>query len=88
MGTHNKKLEVFQPRFRNHKEQPNTDGDCNNWKGRLIEGINSRLNDTEAQISEMEDNVVEIIDNEQKKKKKDEKKWGQFKRPLGQHQAH
>ena len=36
----------------------------------------------------MEDNVIEIIDNEQKKKKKDEKKWGQFKRPLGQHQAH
>ena len=34
-----------------------------------LEGIKSRLNDTDEQISELEDRVVEITDAEQKKKK-------------------
>ena len=29
--------------------------------------------------------VVEITDAEEKKRNKNEKKWGQFKRPLGPH---
>ena len=54
-----------------------------------LEWISSRLNDTEEQISKLEDRVVKINATEQRKeKKKYEKKWGQFKRPLGQHQVH
>ena len=33
-----------------------------------LEGINSRLNDTEEWISELEDKVVEITEDEQKKR--------------------
>ena len=36
-----------------------------------LEGINSSLNDTEEQINELEDRVVEIIEAEQKRKKKE-----------------
>ena len=39
-----------------------------------LEGINSRLDDTEEQINMLEDRKVEIIKPEQKKKKKNEKK--------------
>lgn len=39
-----------------------------------LEGINSKWNDTEEWISELEDRVVEITDVEQKKKKKKEMK--------------
>lgn len=35
-----------------------------------LEGINSRFNDIEEWISEMEDKVVEIIQAEQKKRKR------------------
>ena len=35
-----------------------------------LEGMISRLNDTEEQTSEMEAKVVEIIDSEQEKKEK------------------
>ena len=34
-----------------------------------LEGINSSLGDTEEQISQLEDRVMEIIEAEQKKKK-------------------
>ena len=47
-----------------------------------LEGINSKWNDTEEWISELEDRGVEITDTEQKKKWK---KWGQLKRSLGKH---
>lgn len=47
-----------------------------------VEGISSKLNDTEDLISELENRVVEIIAAEQKKKK-----WEPFKRPLGQYHA-
>ena len=40
----------------------------------ILEGINSRLNDTEEQISELEDRAGEITAAEQKKRKKNEKK--------------
>ena len=41
-----------------------------NMKSKL-EGINSRLNDTEEQINQLEDRVVEITEAEQKKKIKE-----------------
>ena len=41
-----------------------------NMKSKL-EGIISRLNDTEEQINQLEDRVVEITEAEQKKKKKE-----------------
>ena len=34
-----------------------------------LEGINSRLNDTREQISELEDRIVDITEAEQKKEK-------------------
>ena len=37
----------------------------------IIEGINIRLEDTEEQISKLEDRVVEITEFEQKKEKKE-----------------
>ena len=46
----------------------------NNWKENRKEGINSGLNDTEEQISELDDRVVEITDAEQKNKEKNEMK--------------
>ena len=48
----------------------------------MLEGINSKWNDTEEWISGLEDRVVEITDVEQKK---EWKKWGQFKRSRGKH---
>ena len=50
-----------------------------------LEGINSRLDDTEQWISELEGRVVEITEAE---KKKEFKNWGQVKRCLKQHQAY
>ena len=38
-----------------------------------LEGINSRLNDREKQISELEDRTVEITEAQKKKKKKNKK---------------
>ena len=35
-----------------------------------LEGINSRLHDTEEQISKLEDRVVEITEADQKKEKR------------------
>ena len=52
------------------------------------EGIYSRINDAEEQRSELEDRMVEISAMEQNKQKNENKKWGQFKRPLGQKQMH
>ena len=43
-------------------------------KKNTLEGINSRLDDTEDQISNLEDKVVEITQTEQKKNKKERKK--------------
>ena len=34
------------------------------------------------------DRIIEITAPEKEKEKKNEKKWGWFKRPLGQHQTH
>lgn len=52
-----------------------------------LEGINSRFNDIEEWISEMEDKVVEIIQAEQKKRKRSFK-WRYFMSSLKQHQTY
>ena len=56
-------------------------------KKNILEGIKSRTNDTEEWISKLKGRILEIIDVEHKKEKKNEKK-GQFKRLVGQHQAY
>lgn len=52
-----------------------------------LEGINSKWNDTEEWISELEDRVVEITETANNNKK-DKKNWGPIKKPLKQHQAY
>jgi len=54
----------------------------------IPEWINKCLNDTEVWVSELEYKGVEITGGEQKKEKKNEKKWEQFYRPLKQYQVH
>ena len=51
-----------------------------------VDGINSTLNYTEEWIHELDKNGNHW--SWTGKKKKDKNQWGQFKRPLGQHQAH
>lgn len=46
----------------------------------IIEEINNRLNDSEEWISKMEDRVVKATATTRKKRKKNERKWGQSKR--------
>ena len=46
-----------------------------------LEEINIRINETEEQIHELEDRMMEITPNEQKRK--NEKKKGPFTRHLG-----
>ena len=65
-----KKLEVFNKELKNIKNQTDMRNTITEMKN-ILEGINSCLNETEEQISKLEDTVVEIIDAEQKK---DEKK--------------
>ena len=40
-----------------------------------LEGINSRLNDTEEQIYKPEDRIVGITEAEKKKRKRNKNKW-------------
>ena len=46
------------------------------------EGINNRINEVEEWEGELEERLVEITDIEENNEKKNEKKWGQSKRPL------
>ena len=52
-------------RVRKYKEKTNTVEEYNNWNKNTPELINSRLDDTEEQISKLEDRVVEITQAEQ-----------------------
>ena len=52
-------------RFKEQTEMNNTITVMKN----TLEGINSRLNDTREQISELEDRIVDITEAEQKKEK-------------------
>ena len=49
-----------------------------------LEGINSRITETEERINDLEEKMVEITAREQNKEKNNEKNSGQFQRPLGQ----
>ena len=49
-----------------------------------LEGINSRITESEEQINDLEDRMMEITAIEKYRKKK-KKKRRQPKRPLGQH---
>ena len=51
-----------------------------------LEGINNKITEVEERISDLKDGMVEITAIEQNIEKKNEKKWRQPKRPLGQHQ--
>ena len=48
-----------------------------------LKWTNSRITEAEDTISEVEDRMVEIDEGE-RKKKREFKKWGQHQRPLGQ----
>ena len=50
-----------------------------------LEVINSRKTEAEERISDLEDRMEEFIAAERNKEKKNEKKWRQPMRPLGQH---
>ena len=51
----------------------------------MLEAINNRRIEAEEQISDLEDRIGENTATKQKTEKKNEKKWRQPKRPLGQH---
>ena len=73
-----KKQEMFT---KDIQELKNKQADMNN----TLEGINSRITKAEEQISDLEDGMVEITGAEQNIEKKNEKKWRQPKKALGQH---
>ena len=52
-----------------------------------LQGVNSRLNEADEQISDLEDNVMESHCYQTEKSKNNEKERGQFKKSLGQHQT-
>jgi hypothetical protein len=55
---------------------------------KTLKGTNSRLSETEEWISDLEDRMIEMIETEQNKEKKNKKKWGQSQRLLGQYWAY
>ena len=57
-----------------------------NWNENTLEEIKSEINEAKEQISELEDRVeITATEQQQQQQKKNEKKWGPFKRPLGQY---
>ena len=72
-------------RVRRYTEESNRAEEYSNWNENTLEGLNSRLGDTEEQISKLKDRVIEITEPEQKKRNK--KRLGYFKRSLEHHQA-
>ena len=54
-------------RVRRYTEESNRAGEYSNWNENILEGLNSRLGDTEEQISKLKDRVIEITEPEQKK---------------------
>ena len=66
MDEHNDK---FNKELENIKKNQ-TDEKCDNWNKKCTGRINSKLDDTEEQVSKLEDRVVEITQAEQKKEKK------------------
>ena len=87
MDAQSEKLEVFNKEFKNIKNNQREMKDTITEMKNTLEGISSRLNDTEEMNQwagrPSSGNPCHWTD----KRKKSEKKWGQFKKPLGQHQA-
>ena len=52
-----------------------------------VEGINSRLDEPENWISDLEDKVEKNHPGRAAKRKKNFKKWGELKKHFGQHEA-
>ena len=52
-----------------------------------LQVVNSRLNEADEQISDLEDNVMESHCYQTEKSKNNEKERGQFKKSRGQHQT-
>ena len=52
-----------------------------------LDRINSRLGEAEDQISVLEDKVEKNTQVEQQKRRKNLKKWGEFKKHFGQNEA-
>ena len=52
-----------------------------------LEGTNSRLDEAEDWISDLEDKVEENIQAEQQKEKRILKNWEEFKKHFGQHET-
>ena len=69
--------------YQRPKELRDKQAEMNN----TLEGINSRITEAEERKNDPEERMVEITAREPSigKKKKNEKKWRQPKRPLGQH---
>ena len=71
-----KVLNKLKKRMDEHSEksnkelEPNRAEEYNNWNNNTLEGINSRLDDKEEQISKLEDRVMEITQAELKKEKR------------------
>ena len=51
-------------RVRKYKEEPNRVEDYNNWNKNILEGIQSRLDGVEEQLSEVKDRVVKVTQAE------------------------
>ena len=52
-----------------------------------MEGINSRLDEAEDQISDLEDKIEKNTQAEQQKEKRILKNWRELKKPLGQYEV-
>ena len=79
MNEQNEKEEVLNRKYKEEPEMKNTVTEIK----KKLDGISSRVNLTDKQISKLEDSVVEITQAEQKKRKINKENW----EPLQQHQA-
>ena len=64
---------------RNYKQEPGRNEEYNFWNKNTLEGITSRLDEAEDQISELEDKVERNTQVEQKHEKNTPKIWRQLK---------
>lgn len=60
-------------KYRSIPNRINEAGEHNNWTKKSIDGLNSRLHQEGERIREVEYNLLEIIQSEEKKKKKGNK---------------
>lgn len=60
----------FQLTVRKYKEEPVRAEEYTNWMKNILESINSRQDNTEGQISDLEDGVADITQAKQEKRQK------------------